>query len=52
MIQFLIDEDVTPKLQEVAHERGYNAYHVQYLDRKGRRTPPSSASCWTRTSPW
>jgi len=34
-IQFLIDEDVTPTLHEVAVARGYNAYHVQYLDRKG-----------------
>lgn len=36
MIQFLIDEDVTPRLRDVANERGYNAYHVQYLDWKGR----------------
>jgi len=27
-IQFLIDEDVTPRLHEVAVARGYNAYHV------------------------
>jgi predicted nuclease of predicted toxin-antitoxin system len=37
VIQFLIDEDVTPKLREVANARGYNAYHVQYLDWKGRK---------------
>lgn len=37
MIQFLIDEDVTPKLRDVANARGYNAYHVQYLDWKGRK---------------
>ncbi len=36
MIQFLIDEDVTPKLRDVANARGYNAHHVQYLDWKGR----------------
>lgn len=36
MIQFLIDEDVTPKLRDVANARGYNAYHIQYLDWKGR----------------
>lgn len=35
MIQFLIDEDVTPKLQQEAAVRGYNAYAVQYLDQKG-----------------
>lgn len=35
MIQFLIDEDVTPRLHDVAVARGYNAYHVQYLNRKG-----------------
>ena len=35
MIQFLIDEDVTPKLQGVANDRGYTAYAVQYLDQKG-----------------
>lgn len=35
MIQFLIDEDVTPRLRDVANARGYNAYHVQYLDQKG-----------------
>ncbi len=37
MIQFLIDEDVTPTLRDVANARGYNAYHVQYLDWKGRK---------------
>lgn len=37
MIQFLIDEDVTPRLRDVANARGYNAYHVQYLDWKGRK---------------
>ena len=37
MIQFLIDEDVTPKLRDVANARGYHAYHVQYLDWKGRK---------------
>jgi predicted nuclease of predicted toxin-antitoxin system len=36
VIQFLLDEDVTPKLREVANARGYNAHHVQYLDWKGR----------------
>ena len=36
MIQFLIDEDVTPRLRDVAVARGYNAYHIQYLDWKGR----------------
>ncbi|HEU0014004.1 MAG TPA: DUF5615 family PIN-like protein [Longimicrobium sp.] len=36
MIQFLIDEDVTPRLCQVANARGYAAYHVQYLDWKGR----------------
>ncbi|CAA9305674.1 MAG: hypothetical protein AVDCRST_MAG68-805 [uncultured Gemmatimonadetes bacterium] len=35
MIQFLIDEDVTPKLAVVAAERGYTAYAVQYLNQKG-----------------
>jgi hypothetical protein len=37
VIQFLIDEDVTPALRDVAIARGYNAYHVQYLDWKGRK---------------
>ncbi len=37
MIQFLLDEDVTPALRDVANARGYNAYHVQYLDWKGRK---------------
>ena len=37
MIQFLIDEDVTPRLRDVAIARGYNAYHIQYLDWKGRK---------------
>lgn len=37
MIQFLIDEDVTPRLRDVAVGRGYNAYHVQYLAWKGRK---------------
>lgn len=37
MIQFLIDEDVTPRLRDVANARGYNAYHIQYLDWKGRK---------------
>ncbi|HWK88637.1 MAG TPA: DUF5615 family PIN-like protein [Longimicrobium sp.] len=36
MIQFLVDEDVTPRVRDVANARGYNAYHVQYLDWKGR----------------
>jgi hypothetical protein len=35
VIQFLIDEDVTPRLQVVAAERGFNAYAVQYLNQKG-----------------
>ncbi|MBA4157445.1 MAG: DUF5615 family PIN-like protein [Gemmatimonadetes bacterium] len=39
MIQFLIDEDVTPKLREVANARGYNAYPIQYLGWKGRKDP-------------
>jgi predicted nuclease of predicted toxin-antitoxin system len=37
VIQFLIDEDVTPALRDVANARGYNAHHVQYLDWKGRK---------------
>ncbi|MBB4635732.1 DUF5615 family PIN-like protein [Longimicrobium terrae] len=37
MIQFLIDEDVTPRLRDVANGRGYNAYHIQHLDWKGRQ---------------
>lgn len=37
MIQFLIDEDVTPRLRDVANARGYNALHVQYLGWKGRK---------------
>jgi predicted nuclease of predicted toxin-antitoxin system len=37
VIQFLIDEDVTPRLRDVANGRGYNAYHVQHLDWKGRQ---------------
>lgn len=37
MIQFLIDEDVTPRLRDVANTRGYLAHHVQYLDWKGRK---------------
>lgn len=36
MIPFLFDEDVTPRLRDVAIARGYNAYHIQYLDGKGR----------------
>jgi predicted nuclease of predicted toxin-antitoxin system len=37
VIQFLFDEDVTPKLRDVAYARGYHAHHVQYLDWKGRK---------------
>jgi len=37
VIQFLFDEDVTPRLRDVAIARGYNAYHIQYLDWKGRK---------------
>jgi predicted nuclease of predicted toxin-antitoxin system len=37
VIRFLIDEDVTPRLRDVANERGYEAHHVQYLDWKGRK---------------
>lgn len=37
MIQFLIDEDVTPRLRDIANRRGYNAYHIQQLDWKGRQ---------------
>jgi len=36
MLQFLIDEDVTPALRATANARGYSAYHVQYLGWKGR----------------
>lgn len=37
MIRFLFDEDVTPRLRDVANARGYEAHHVQYLDWKGRK---------------
>ena len=37
MIRFLFDEDVTPRLRDVANVRGYEAHHVQYLDWKGRK---------------
>jgi predicted nuclease of predicted toxin-antitoxin system len=37
VIQFLFDEDVTPRLRDVAIARRYNAYHIQYLDWKGRK---------------
>lgn len=34
MIQFLIDECLTPRLVEVANRKGYVAHHVQYRDWK------------------
>jgi len=37
VIQFLIDEDLTPRPRDVANAHGYNAYHVQFLDWKGRK---------------
>jgi predicted nuclease of predicted toxin-antitoxin system len=37
VIRFLFDEDVTPRLRDVANARGYEAHHVQYLDWKGRK---------------
>ncbi|HEX6039347.1 DUF5615 family PIN-like protein [Longimicrobium sp.] len=36
MIQFLVDECLTPKLVEVANRFGYVAHHVQYRDWKSR----------------
>ena len=36
MIQFLIDECLTPKLVEVANQFGYMAHHVQYREWKSR----------------
>lgn len=36
MIQFLIDECLTPKLVEVANRFGYLAYHVQYRHWKSK----------------
>lgn len=36
MIQFLIDECLTPRLVEAANEFGYVAHHVQYRDWKSR----------------
>lgn len=36
MIQFLIDECLTPRLVEVANGFGYVAHHVQYRDWKSR----------------
>lgn len=36
MIQFLIDECLTPKLVEVANRFGYVAHHVQYRQWKSR----------------
>ena len=36
MIQFLIDECLTPKLVEVANQFGYVAHHVQYREWKSR----------------
>lgn len=36
MIQFLIDECLTPRLVEVANRFGYVAHHVQYRDWKSR----------------
>lgn len=37
MIQFLIDECLTPKLVEVANRSGYVAHHVQYRRWKSRK---------------
>lgn len=39
MIQFLFDEDLSPTLRDAANQRGYNAYHIQYLKWKGRKDP-------------
>lgn len=36
MIQFLIDECLTPRLVEIANGFGYVAHHVQYRDWKSR----------------
>lgn len=36
MIQFLIDECLSPALVEVAHRFGYVAYHVQYRNWKSK----------------
>jgi predicted nuclease of predicted toxin-antitoxin system len=36
VIQFLIDECLTPKLVEVANRSGYVAHHVQYRQWKSR----------------
>lgn len=36
MIQFLIDECLTPRLVEVANRFGYVAHHVQYRDWKSK----------------
>jgi predicted nuclease of predicted toxin-antitoxin system len=35
VIQFLIDENLSPALRDVANSRGYNAYAIQYLNWKG-----------------
>lgn len=37
MIQFLIDECLTPRLVEVANRFGYAAHHVQYRQWKSRK---------------
>jgi predicted nuclease of predicted toxin-antitoxin system len=37
MFNFLIDECVSPKLASKAKERGYNAYHVTWLQLEGYR---------------
>jgi predicted nuclease of predicted toxin-antitoxin system len=39
VIQFLFDEDLSPTLRDAANERGYNAYHIQYLEWKGKKDP-------------
>jgi predicted nuclease of predicted toxin-antitoxin system len=36
VIQFLVDECLSPKLVEVAHRYGYVAHHVQYRQWKSR----------------
>lgn len=37
MIQFLVDEDLTPQLCRVANARGYNAYYLHQLNWTGRK---------------
>lgn len=36
MVQFLVDECLTPRLVEVANRFGYVAHHVQYRDWKSK----------------